>query len=146
MLGDFVNYLRNNNHFDLVVASGVLYHLVNPVEAIALMSKVTERLYIWSHYYDEGKVRAHPLLAHHFQSSSPANYEGFGHTLHRQHYQTRLGNPAFNGGSQYYSHWLSREDLIGALNFFGFKKIRTHFDHADESIGPSISLMAERTV
>ena len=146
-LGDFVGYLRScAQHYDLVVASGVLYHLVNPVEAIALLSKVTDRLYVWSHYYDENKVRAWPLLAHHFQSSSQAEYGGFKHTLHRQHYQTRLGNPGFNGGSKHYSHWLSREDLIGSLNFFGLDDITIQFDHADEAIGPNISLLAKRTL
>ena len=39
MLGDFVSYLRTSERYDLVIASGVLYHLVNPVETIALMSK-----------------------------------------------------------------------------------------------------------
>lgn len=145
MLGDFVTYLRNSDHYDLIVACGVLYHLVNPVEAIALMSKATDQLYIWSHYYDEQKIKKQPVLAHHFRSSSPAEYGGFKHTLHRQHYQTRLGNAGFNGGSEHYSHWLSRDDLIGSLKFFGFNDITIHFDYPDESIGPSISLLAKRT-
>jgi hypothetical protein len=145
MLGDFVSYLRNASHYDLVVACGVLYHLINPVEAIALMSKVTDRLYIWSHYYDEQTIKARPLLAHHFRSHSAAEYAGFKHFLHRQHYQTRLGNPGFNGGSEHYSHWLTREDLLGSLKFFGFNDITIHYDHPDDSIGPNIALMARRT-
>lgn len=145
MLGDFVSYLRSSDRYDLVIASGVLYHLVNPVEAIALMSKVTDQLYVWSHYYEEKTTEAHPLLAHHFRDRSPAEYEGFKHSLHRQHYQTRLGNAGFNGGSRHYSHWLSREDLIGALKFFGFNNIAIQIDHADNSAGPNISLLAKRT-
>ncbi|MGC1373941.1 MAG: class I SAM-dependent methyltransferase [Candidatus Sulfotelmatobacter sp.] len=146
MLGDFVGYLRTGERYDLVVASGVLYHLLNPVEAIALIAKVTDQVYIWSHYYDEQKVRAQPMLAHHFRSSLPSEYAGFQHSLHRQRYQTRLGNAGFNGGSSPYSHWLSREDLIGSLKFFGFNDIAIHFDHPDDSAGPNISLMAKRTI
>lgn len=145
MIGDFVSYLRNGIHYDLVVASGVLYHLVNPVEAIALISKITDQVYIWSHYYDENKVKARPLLAHHFQSSAPTEFAGFKHRLHRQHYQTRLGNPSFNGGSRNYSHWLNREDLLGSLEFFGFNDITIQYDHPDDSAGPNISMMAKRS-
>jgi hypothetical protein len=145
MLGDFVSYLRSSPRYDLVIASGVLYHLVNPVEAIALMSKVTDQLYVWSHYYDENTTKTHPLLAHHFRSTSLAEYEGFKHSLHRQHYQTRLGNAGFNGGANHFSNWLSHGDLLGALRFFGFDDIAIQFDHADDSAGPNISLLARRT-
>jgi hypothetical protein len=145
MLGDFVSYLRTSPRFDLVIASGVLYHLANPVEAIALMSKATDQVYIWSHYYDEKAIKAHSLLAHHFRSTSTSEYEGFRHSLHQQFYQTRLGNARFNGGARESSNWLSREDLLGALRFFGFDDITIQFDHADNSAGPNISLLAKRS-
>jgi hypothetical protein len=144
MLGDFVSFLRNGKHYDLVVACGVLYHLVNPVEAIALTAKLTDQVYIWTHYYDEEKIKARAVLAHHFQSSHQSEFDGFKHHLHRQHYQSRLGNPGFMGGSERYSHWLSREDLIGALRFFGFNDIAIQFDITDSPAGPNISLMATR--
>lgn len=146
LLGDFVSYLRAGKRYDLVLACGVLYHLVNPVEAIALMSKATDQLYIWTQYYDDAIVKARPLLAHHFQSSVPSECEGFRHTLHRQVYQTRLGNAAFMGGSESYSHWLSRADLLGALNFFGFNNIEIQFDDQAAASGPNISLFAKRKV
>jgi hypothetical protein len=144
MLGDFVSYMRDAKRYDLVLACGVLYHLVNPVEAIALMSKVTDQLYLWTHYYDEDKIKARGILAHHFGSSSPAEHDGFKHLLHRQNYQSRLGNPGFMGGSERYSHWLSRDDLIGALNFFGFNDVEVQFDITDSPAGPNISLLARR--
>lgn len=35
LLGDFVAYLKNNTrHFDLCLASGVLYHMQNPAELL----------------------------------------------------------------------------------------------------------------
>ncbi|MGB8116728.1 MAG: class I SAM-dependent methyltransferase [Candidatus Sulfotelmatobacter sp.] len=145
MLGDFVSYLRTSNPFDLVVASGVLYHLLNPVEAIALISNVTDQVYIWSHYYDEEKIKARPILSHHFRSISSAEYNGFKHLLHQQFYQTRLGNAGFNGGAREYSNWLSREGLLGSLKFCGFNDLSIHYDHADDPIGPNISLLARRT-
>lgn len=144
LLGDFVSYLRTGKRFDLIVACGVLYHLVNPVEALALMSKATDQLYIWTQYYDEAIVKSRPVLAHHFGVSIASEYVGFHHTLHKQIYQTRLGNAAFMGGSESYSHWLSRDDLLGALDFFGFNHIEIQFDDQEAAAGPNISLMAKR--
>jgi len=144
VLGDFVSFLRNCGRYDLILSSGVLYHLSNPVEAIALISRATDQVYIWSHYYDEKAIKAHPVLAHHFQSCTNSNYEGFEHRLHRQHYQTRLGNRAFNGGANNFSNWLSREDLIGALKFFGFNDLTIQYDRIDGPAGPNISLLAKR--
>lgn len=144
LLGDFVSYLRTGKHYDLVVACGVLYHLINPVEAIALASRATDQFYIWTQYYDEAKIKARPTLTHRFQSSVSAEHDGFKHILHRQLYQTRLGNAGFMGGSESSSNWLSREDLIGALRFFGFNDVEIQFDDADAASGPSISLMAKR--
>jgi hypothetical protein len=144
-LGDFVSYIRTGQPYDLVLACGVLYHLVNPVEAIALISKITDQVYIWTHYYDEKIIKNNATLSQHFQSSSSSDHGGFTHTLHKQHYQLRLGNPAFMGGSEHYSNWLSREDLIGALNFFGFNEIEIQFDWTHEASGPNISLLARRT-
>jgi hypothetical protein len=144
VLGDFVSYLRDSHAYNLVLACGVLYHLVNPVEAIALIARATDTVYIWTHYYDDEKVKSNATLGHHFQSSSQSVHDGFHHTLYRQHYQLRLGNPGFMGGSEHYSHWLSREDLIGALKHFGFDEITVQFDQTDGPAGPNISLLARR--
>lgn len=144
LLGDFVSYLRTGKRYDLVVACGVLYHLINPVEALAFMAKATDQLYIWTQYYDDAIVKSRPMLAHHFASSVPSEYGGFRHTLHKQVYQTRLGNAGFMGGSESYSNWLSRGDLLGALEFFGFNHIEIQFDDQNAAAGPNISLMAKR--
>jgi len=96
VLGDFVGYLQNSKHYDLIVACGVLYHLVNPIEAIAYMSKATDQVYVWTQYYDKNTIDSQPMITHRFQSSAQSEYGGFRHTLHRQLYQTRLGNPGIS--------------------------------------------------
>ena len=58
LLGDFVEYLRScGERYDVCFASGVLYHLRNPVEAIALAARAAGRLLLWTHYYDEEVCR-----------------------------------------------------------------------------------------
>ena len=76
--GDFVKYLQDMpSHYDLCLASGVLYHLIKPVEVIALASKVADYIFIWTHYYDRDIVAKDAKLAARFNGVSPANMQAF---------------------------------------------------------------------
>src|SRR5512136_1168112 len=78
LFGDFVEYLRASpGGFDLGVASGVLYHVENPVELIALLGRACEQLFIWTHYYDRDAVARDPRLARHFTRSTTVEHEAF---------------------------------------------------------------------
>jgi hypothetical protein len=44
------------------------------------------------------------------QSAASAKYEGFKHSLHRQHYQASRSDSRFTGCSSHNSHWLTRDD------------------------------------
>ncbi len=58
LCGDFVAYLRADPpKADFVVASGVLYHMTNPVELLYLVSRITDCLFLWTHYFDENSLR-----------------------------------------------------------------------------------------
>jgi SAM-dependent methyltransferase len=146
--GDFVEYLKapDCQQFDIGVASGVLYHMVNPAELIALMAKCCQKhLLIWTHYYDEDWAQAGELQSK-FPFTQQADYEGFSHTLIRQYY----GDPAvlstgFCGGSRPYSNWMYRDEIIKCLNYFGFMKVQINFDHYDHPNGPAFTLLASRT-
>src|SRR5689334_5536438 len=61
VLGDFVRLLETDaTRFDVCIASGVLYHLRDPARLIALLARVTDRLFVWTHYYDPAVVEARP--------------------------------------------------------------------------------------
>ena len=63
--GDFEEYLRaTSERFDAVVASGVLYHMRNPVELLRNIARVTDRVFIWSHYYSAEPLQAIPHMRH----------------------------------------------------------------------------------
>ncbi|WP_207954637.1 methyltransferase domain-containing protein [Saccharopolyspora elongata] len=84
LLGDFTPYLRDTDQrFDICFASGVLYHMRNPVETIALTAKIATKLFLWTHVYDEDVITRSELLAPRFPSHEPATHQGFTHTLHR---------------------------------------------------------------
>ncbi len=145
LCGDSVAYLRDTReHFDVGIASGILYHLVNPVELIALLAESCDRVYVWTTYYDAERIRKRPKLAAHFTGSSEASHGGFTHTLHRYRYQTALFRPDFSGGAAPYSHWLTRDTIVAACRHFGLTGIETAFEEPDHMNGPTMGLVAAR--
>ena len=146
LCGDFVEYLRNNDQrFDVAIASGVLYHMKNPVELIALLSKVTDKLFIWTHYYDEEIISKNPLIPDNkFGDCTTFEYSGFRHELHRYEYDRALDSMGFCGGSDIFSNWTSREDILACLARFGFNDVQVGFDHLEHPNGPAFALSAIR--
>jgi hypothetical protein len=53
VLGDFGRYLEQcDEKFDVLIASGVLYHMSEPVRLLENAAKVTNHIGLWTHYYD----------------------------------------------------------------------------------------------
>ena len=145
VLGDFMAYLREtDDHFDAVFASGVLYHMRNPVETIALAARAADRLFLWTHYYDEEIIRSSELLSPRFTTTEQSSYDGFEHTLHRFEYESALQLKGFCGGSAPHSNWLSRKDLTAALEHFGWQVKAVSFDTPDHPHGPALALVATK--
>lgn len=146
LCGDFVEYLRaNQTKFDVCIASGVLYHMKNPVELIALAAEVSSQLFIWTHYYDQAVISKNSNLAHKFSNSKLSEYAGFKHTLYRQEYKAALDWKGFCGGSDEFSNWLSREDILACLRYFDMSDIQTSFEAPNHCNGPSFALTAVRS-
>jgi hypothetical protein len=117
----------------------------NPVELIALLAKrCTQHLFLWTHYYDQAIISASKVHAPRFNYSQPAEYAGFKHTLYRQEYQKALDWGGFCGGSATISNWLSRDDLVRCLQYFGFGDLRFDFDDPSHPNGPALAIIAAR--
>jgi hypothetical protein len=146
LCGDFVAYLRDaESKFDLGIASGVLYHMTNPAELIALLSRRCDKhIYFWTHYYDPAVIKSNPVLAKKFPDEITAEHNGFKHTLYRYEYQGALGWGGFCGGSAHHSYWMNRDDILGCLKSFGFSKVEIDFDDPNHPNGPSFALLASR--
>jgi hypothetical protein len=145
VLGDFEDYLRESTErFDAVIACGVLYHMRNPVELIHNLARVADRVFIWTHFYESERLARIEHMRHRFPGGEPAEHAGFRHTLHRYQYGDFLNTTRFAGGSDEYSNWLSREDLLGALRHAGFTEIVVGKEELDHTNGPCISLAARR--
>ncbi len=147
LCGNCVEYLRHGDTmFDVCIASGILYHLRNPAELIALLSKRCRGyVYFWTNYYDETIMTANPNFPHRFAGSSTADYQGFAHTLYRQEYRETLNTKTFIGGVASTSNWMSKDDILRCLEHFNFDVLRID-DKPDGPLSPCISIAAKRTV
>jgi predicted RNA methylase len=144
--GDFVEFLRLNKiKFDIVIASGVLYHMMNPVEVIGLLANTTDKIFIWTHYYDYDIIkRNNQDSSKRFTGSINSGYGGFEHTLYRQEYNDALNLASFCGGNNQFSYWMDRNELLDCLRYFGFDNIRIGFEDPNHPNGPAFALVAFR--
>jgi hypothetical protein len=146
LLGDFTDWLGREpaDGFDVAIASGVLYHARNPAALLHRLARVAPRLYLWTHYFDEARVRARPKLAARFDGIVGAVEQGFPHTLHVHRYQAAPFRPSFSGGSHAVTHWLSREDVLGLLRHLGFGDLQIGCEEPDHPNGPAFGVVARR--
>lgn len=144
-LGDFISFLKQGKStYDMVFASGILYHLESPIELLHLASKVTERLFIWTHYYDQEIIAKNKALAHKFEPTISGKYGDFAYSYSIQSYKKALDWQGFCGGPKQISKWLTRDSLLEALREFGFSNIDINFEHADHPNGPALALCAQK--
>ena len=146
LCGDFVEYLRSHlGKFDACVASGVLYHMRNPAELLYFLTQSTDKIFMWTHYFDPQVIAVNPTISPKFHLDGiSSDYNGFGHTLYRQEYQTALDYNGFCGGSSAYSYWMKREDILACLEFFGFGDFQINFEAPGHQHGPSFAFVASR--
>jgi len=144
LFGDFNAYLRSSsNLFDVCIASGVLYHMKNPVELLSLIGEKCQEVYLWTQYYDE-KICKDLSLQSKFATPYEFEVKGFKHTLHPFKYGASRFWSTFIGGPARTSCWLSRRDILGALAHFGFTNIQVNFEEVSPLHGPSLALVAKK--
>ncbi|MBI2439765.1 MAG: class I SAM-dependent methyltransferase [Lentisphaerae bacterium] len=142
---DFMAYLEAAPEpVDLCVASGVLYHLAQPVVFLEQVSRVAQSMFLWTHYYDETIIRRNQAIAFRFSAGVKAEHGGFRHTLYRRNYGAGLFARRSYGGGESFGHWLSRDDILGALRHFGLGEIEVNFEQPDHPHGPCFALIARR--
>jgi len=148
LCGDFMAYLRqavrSGAHWDLCLAVGVLYHQQDPVELLELATTVSDRLLLWTHYYDAEVIARRSDAAARFPSAREAERAGFIHTLYRHEYGPALGWGGFCGGPASWASWMARDDLFGALDHFGFDVVGVTDDDPNHPNGPALSIAARR--
>lgn len=97
---------RALGNFDAVMCSGILYHLEKPWELLQRLSPVTDRIFIWTHYW----------------SSSEGTEIVDGYRVKRV--VEEYPEPLLNGLSEH-SRWFTLDSLTQALRDSGFVNINT---------------------
>lgn len=145
LLGDFCKYLDQcDRKFDLLVASGVLYHMSDPVGLLKSAAKVSDRICLWTHYYDESVIRARRGLSKRFSLEPRVEMVGSRQIIsYRQSYLSALDWKGFCGGPAPTSYWLTRDSLLGLLEELGFVVVIGD-DTKTHPNGSSMTLYAAR--
>lgn len=146
LCGDAVEYLQTVEHrYDVCWCAGFLYHMVDPVQLIKLISERTSRLYIWTHYYDAAKLAVDEPKGKPFKNRvvTGSVCDGYRHQLYRHEYGNATRLLGFWGGTQPFSNWLTLPDLLEALEHFGWSDVRTQIVE-DHPHGPCVNLTAIR--
>lgn len=147
LLGDFGAHLEAHpdERYDLVLASGVLHHSIDPLRLLGLMARASDRLALWCHYFDAEVVAATPALVRQFPGGPQAARLGGHHVrLHRRDYRSAVQAGGFRGGPDVHALWLERDDLLACLARLGYGDIRVGADDPWHADGPAILLYAER--
>ena len=144
LLGDLNQFLNQDERsWPLIVASGVLYHMERPLELLESLAKKTDRLFLWTHVVDDAHMPANDPRWAAITERVPRKW----HDKDIVHYLRPYGSvsdPKFCGGLAPTPAWLSRTDLLGALQTLGFDDIRIAHEAGDAAAGPSLSVLATR--
>ena len=144
-LGDFDEVLRTRQQpYDLIVACGVLYHMADPLVTLQNIARLTDNIFIWSHFFDEdamppGDPRRQAITGEVTRRTSGDDTL----TYHSRSYLNGQALAKFCGGSQSKSVWLERGETIAFLEGKGFDVV-TAFDHPQHQNGPSTCLLARK--
>lgn len=146
LLGDLTEFLRADpTTYDLVLASGVLYHLLNPMEALELIGSHTTRVLLWTHYYDEEVITADEIARAKFNGSEERRTgDGLTYVAHRMEYGAALAWQGFCGGANDHSYLLERADILNCLDRLGFVNIDIGYEMREALPFPSITILAEK--
>ncbi|WP_211864561.1 methyltransferase domain-containing protein [Neoroseomonas soli] len=145
LLGNFVPYLETEpRSWPLIVASGVLYHMTDPLRLLELLSARTDRLFLWTHVVDAKAMPPGDPRRAAIQGREARAWRDMDVTLHRRPYG-RVTDPAFCGGTDEDPLWMERDDLLGVLRRLGFDSIDIAHETPDHPAGPALSILARRT-
>lgn len=146
-LGDCQAWLeQHHQRYDFIVASGVLYHMVEPIRLLEEIAARTDAFFLWTHYMSEEAMPPGDSRRGAFDGDVVIG-ESHGVRV-RQYRRSYLGawrNSSFCGGMRDEHHWIERDDLLALIRALGFDDIRLAAEQPHHANGPAFSIFARRT-
>ncbi|GJD79880.1 class I SAM-dependent methyltransferase [Methylobacterium gregans] len=146
-LGDFVAWLQNTTKaYDLAVASGVLYHMADPVGLLDLLCKRANRIFLWTHYapttpYPDG----HPLKQAYTGEIDEIEHKGEKLKLYQRTYLDVANTSTFCGGVRDRHAWMEKDGILALLRVNGFATQHVFMDQPEgHPNGPCLCIYAEK--
>lgn len=146
LLGDFCEWLeKSEERYDLIVASGVLYHMQDPLRLIELIAARTDAFYLWTHYMSEQAMpKGDPRREAFVGEVEVREHRGCAVHLYKRSYLGAWKNKSFCGGAHDLHRWIERDDLLALIKALGFIDIRIAHNDPGHLYGPSFSVFARR--
>lgn len=144
-LGDFDAYLAGaDRRFDLLLASGVLYHMADPLRTLLDMVKLSDRIFVWSHFVDRaamppGDRRWRPMTG----EVTKRKLDGHELTYHVRSYRGTEAKSGFCGGTMSRSIWMEKDEVLRFFRDKGYD-VETAFEEPASPAGPALCMLAQR--
>ena len=142
--GDFLEYLKKApQSFDIIWASGVLYHSVDPGALLEQAARVTDNLYLWTHYVSDEMMKTAQAGLFEPHRNRRVNVGGASIEYHVRSYRLNYDDLPlhYEGGTTDYSCWITKPDLLAALDACGYRRVEIQNESAIDNM-PCISLLA----
>ena len=130
LLGDALGFLlETNDKYDLVFCSGLLYELADPIGLIKAICAVTNRCFVWTHYYDAQNPNVQDRLAR------KVKVDGF---------KARYFENQPTANAAQVNAWMEKDAMLDCFRHFGLDDISIVENSPDHPNGPAMSFTASR--
>lgn len=146
LLGDCVQHLeRSDDRYDLIIACGVLYHMVEPLRFLKAAASRADALYLWTSFIDETPLSPDDPAARGLQARRETReFMGGAANLYRMSYCDAHLDPRFCGGIYDGARWMDKASILGALRALGFSSLEIAHEATPHPHHPCFSVFARR--
>lgn len=146
LYGDVPAFLAaSEDEFDVVWASGILYHQAEPVQFLEAVASRGQYVFLHTHFYDESTISKQGIRSRFdVRRDEIVEWRGRSMHLHRYEYETDTSQGVFAGGPRTYAMWMERDDIEFILREMGFSHIEVGVVDYENPAGPGLFLLAAR--
>ena len=146
-LGDISKWLQDHeDRYDLIMASGVLYHMMNPPEFLRLLAQRTDAIFLWTHFFlDAAMPPEDPRRIPFSGKQEIQTVAGVDARCYERSYKNAAKNSVFCGGLADRHYWMHRDDIVALLRALGFDRIDISGEDLTHPGGPCFCVLARRT-